>query len=87
MENKYGCKSNKLWVGGKIVDEGIKHAPDLYKYGASKIKNEKIQRAHNSDIANYMVEEAQKKAKSSVNNLFGGIQCVNESVTFKLKTP
>ena len=41
MGNKYGCKSNKLWVGKKIVQEGITHAPDLYKYGTSKIKNKK----------------------------------------------
>ena len=73
MGNKYGCKGNKLCVGGKIVDEGIKYAPDLYKYGTSKIKNNKIRQALNSDIANYMVEEAQNKPKSSVNNLFGGI--------------
>ena len=33
-----------------------------------------MQQALNSDIANYMVEEAQNKAKSSVNNLFGGIK-------------
>ena len=82
-----GAKAINSGLGEKIVDEGIKHAPDLYKYGTSKIKNKKIQRAHNSDIANYMVEEAQNKANSSVNNLFGGIQCVKESVTFKLKKP
>ena len=82
-----GAKAVNSGLGEKIVDEGIKHAPDLYKYGTSKIKNKKIQRAHNSDIANYMVEEAQNKANSSVNNLFGGIQCVKESVTFKLKKP
>ena len=73
MGNKYGCKGNKLCVGEKIVDEGIKYAPDLYKYGTSKIKNNKIRQALNSDIANYMVEEAQNKTKSSANNLFGGI--------------
>ena len=56
MGNKYGCKGNKLCVGEKIVDEGIKYAPDLYKYGTSKIKNNKIRQALNSDIANYMVE-------------------------------
>ena len=25
--------------GKKLIDEGIKHAPDLYKIGTSKIKN------------------------------------------------
>ena len=73
MGNKCRCKGNKLWAGEKIVDARRKHAPDLYKYGISKIKDKKIQRVLNSDIANYMAGEAQNKAKSSVNNLFGGI--------------
>ena len=73
MGNKCGGKSNKLQAGEKIVNERIKYAPDLNKYGTSKIKTKKIQRALNSDIANYMVEEAQNKAKSSINNPFVGI--------------
>ena len=52
MGNKCGRKGNILWAGEKIVDEGIQHAPDLYTYRTSKIKNKKIQRALNSDIAN-----------------------------------
>ena len=52
LGNKCGCKDNILWAGEKIVDEGIKHAPDLYTYRTTKIKNKEIQRALNSDIAN-----------------------------------
>ena len=40
--NKNGFKNNKVWVGEIIIDEGIKHAPDLHKYGVSKIKNKKV---------------------------------------------
>ena len=47
MGNKYGCKSNKLWTGKKLVDEGIKQAPELYKYGTCKIKN-KLYRNRNT---------------------------------------
>ena len=36
---------------GKKIDEGINHAPDLYKYETSKIRNEKVQKALNSNIA------------------------------------
>ena len=57
----------------KIIDEGIKHAPDLYKYGTSKMRNKKVQKALNSDIANYIVTETQNKAKDNLNNLFGGV--------------
>ena len=42
-------------------------------YGSSKIKNKIVQQALNSDIASYVVEETQNKAKNKLNNLFGGV--------------
>ena len=33
----------------------------------------KVQKALNSDIANYIVTETQKNAKDNLNNLFGGV--------------
>ena len=35
----------------------------------SKIKNENIRKALESDVANYLVEETQEKAKEGLNNL------------------
>ena len=55
---------------GKKIDEGIKHAPDLYKYGTSKIRNKKVQMALNSNILNYIVTEAQDKTNDNLINLF-----------------
>ena len=55
----------------KLIDEGIKHAPEFYKLGTSKIKNKSMEKAFESDIANYIVKETQKKVKENVNNLFG----------------
>ena len=55
-----------------MIDEGIKQAPDLYRFGTSKIKSENVRNALESDVANYIVEETQKKAKKDLNNLFGG---------------
>ena len=46
---------------------------DLCRFGTSKIKNENIQRALNSDLANYVVTETQNQAKNSLNSPFGGI--------------
>ena len=43
------------------MDEGIKHAPELYKFGTSKIKNKNFKTALESDIANYAVKDAKKK--------------------------
>ena len=54
-----------------MIDEGTKHAPD--RFGTSKIKNENVRKALESDVANYIVEETQKKAKKDLNSLFGGI--------------
>ena len=45
----------------------MKHAAELYRLGTSKIKNQNVKKALESDVANYVVQEAQKKA---VKNLF-----------------
>ena len=63
-----GAKTLISEFGKKLVDEAIKHAPELYKFGTSKIKNKIFKRALESDIANYIFKEAKKKA---VENLFG----------------
>ena len=60
-------------IGKRLIDEGIKHAPDLNRFGTSKIKNENVRKALESDVANYIVEETQKKTKEDLNNLFGGL--------------
>ena len=31
-------------LGKQLIDEGIKHAPDLYRLGTSKIKNENVKK-------------------------------------------
>ena len=53
-------------LGKQLIDEGIKPAPDLYRYGISKIKNKNVRKA--LDVANYIVKETQKR---DLNNLFG----------------
>ena len=55
----------------KIIDEGIKHAPEHYRLGTFKIKN--MRDALDSDVTNYIVNETQKKAGESFENLFGSI--------------
>ena len=56
-----GSKAISSEIGKKIIDEGIKHAPDLYKFGTSKIKNKNLKRAFDSDIADYAAKKAEKK--------------------------
>ena len=50
-------------IGKKLIDEGIKNAPNLYKFGTSKIKIKNLKSALESDTVNYIVEETQKKVK------------------------
>ena len=58
-------------IGKKLVDKGIKHAPELYCLGMSKIKNKNASKALESEVANYVVQEAQRKAAENVENLSG----------------
>ena len=39
-------------IGKRLIDEGIKQAPDLYRFGTSKIKNENVRKALKSEVAN-----------------------------------
>ena len=45
-------------IGKKLVDEGIKHASELYHLETSKIKNKNVKRALESEVATYVVQEA-----------------------------
>ena len=68
-------------IGKRLIDEGIKHAPDLYRFGTSKIKNENVRKTLESDVANYIVEETQNKTKKDLNNLFGGIWKMSDGIS------
>ena len=54
-----GSKAISSEIGEKIINEGIKHAPDLY--GTKKVKNKNLKKALESDIVNYAVKKAQKE--------------------------
>ena len=58
-----GTKELNSELGKILIDEGIKHVPDICKLGRSKIKNKNVEKALESDVANYLVEETQKKQK------------------------
>ena len=68
-----GAKAINSVLGKKLVDQGIENIPNIAWYGSSKIKNKNIQRALDSDNANYIMEETQNKVKNKLNNLFGGV--------------
>ena len=66
-----GVKAINSDIGGKLIDEGIKHSPELYRLGTSKMRNKNVKTALESEVANYVVKEAQKKAAENIENLFG----------------
>ena len=64
-----GSKAINSVLEKKLINKGIESLPDIVKFSASKIKNKNIQRLLDSDIVNYVVEEAQNRAQNQVNNL------------------
>ena len=65
----------------KLIDEGIKHAPELWKLGISKIKNKTLRNVLDSDIANYIVQKTQKEAKEDLDILFGGVLKMTKGIS------
>ena len=57
-------RARKTQQGGSILG-------NIVKLEAKKWKNESFE--FESDVANYIVEGIQKKAKEDLNNLFGGL--------------
>ena len=68
-----GSKAINTELGKKKIDKQIENITNLVRYGSSKIKNKNVQRTLDPDIANYVVEETQNRAKNKLNNLFGGV--------------
>ena len=65
-----GRKAINSVLGKKLINKGINSISSVSKYGVSKIKNKNVQQALNSDIANYVVDEAQNKVRAKSNILF-----------------
>ena len=52
-------------IGKKLINKGIDSKPNIFKFGASKVKNKTVNRALNSEIADLVVNEAQKKSEKN----------------------
>ena len=68
-----GSKAISSEFGKKLINKGIDNIPNLFKFGASKIKNKNVKQALNSEIADLVANEAQRRARKKYNstNLFG----------------
>ena len=55
-----GSRTITSEIGKKVIDGGIKHAPELYNHGTNKIKNKNQKKALESGIPNYAVKKHKK---------------------------
>ena len=55
-----GSRALNSSIGKRLINKGIDNIPDILKYGVSKI-NKNLKRALDSEVADMVVEEAQKK--------------------------
>ena len=65
-----GSKALGSEFGKKLINKGIDSIPNIFKFGASKMRNKNVKRAMRSDIAKMVVQEAQNKAKNQYDYLF-----------------
>ena len=63
-----GSKALNSSIDEEIINKGIDNISNIFKYGVSKIKNENVKKALNSDIENIVVDEAQNKSRGKAND-------------------
>ena len=61
-----GAKALGSEFGKKLINKGIDNIPNLFKFGASKIKNKNLKRALDCEIASMVVNEAQGRARKKI---------------------
>ena len=70
MDPEMGSKAINSSFGKRLINKGIDNISNLFKFGASKIKNKNVQKALQSELADMVVEEAQNKVKNKYDSLF-----------------
>ena len=58
-----GSKALGSDIGKKIINKGIDNIPNIFRFGRSKVKNNNIKKALESEIADLVVREAQNKVR------------------------
>ena len=68
-----GSKVLESDIGKKLINKGIDSIPNIFKFGASKIKNKTVNCSLSSQVADVVVNEAQKKVRKKYDStdLFG----------------
>ena len=83
-----GSKALGSEIGKKLINKGIDNIPNIFKFGASKIKNKTVNHALNSEIADLVVNEAQNRVRKKIRQRrLVWLKKRVEYQTFKLKKP
>ena len=61
LGTEMGSKALKSSFGKRLINRGTDNMPNIFKFGVSNIKNKNLKRALDSEVANMVVEEGQKK--------------------------
>ena len=56
-----GSKALNSLFDKRLINKGIDNIPNIFKFGVSKIKNKNLKRAIDSEVADMVAEETQKK--------------------------
>ena len=65
-----GSRAISSEFGKKLIDKGIDNIPNIFKFGASEIKNKNVRKAMKSEISDMVVQEAQNRATNKYDSLF-----------------
>ena len=65
-----GPKALGSEFGKKLINKGIDSILNIFKFGASKMRNKNVKRAMRSDIAKMVVQEPQNKEEHKYDSLF-----------------
>ena len=67
-----GSQAINSTIGKKLIDKGINSIPNIFRFGRKKVKNKKLKKVLKSDIADLIVDEAQKKVRKQYEDLSDG---------------
>ena len=65
LGTEMGSKALNSSFGKRLINKGIDNIPNIFKFGVSNIKDKNLKRALDSEVANMVVGEGQKKELTS----------------------
>ena len=64
-----GSKALNSSFGKRLINKGFDNIPNIFKFGVLKIKGKYLKRVLDSEVADMVVEEAQKRVANKYDSL------------------